>query len=187
MEADSRQLNNTWLTTDYKEYFKHYPFPDKYKQAWLLRRVAELEGTTAGKTVKAKELEILNLNQTITSLQNKVKELENKGKEKDNKIADLEKSKKELMKFWIERIEKQTKAIRTFYDNAIKLVPNNNLIFKNNELTNENNKLVANKKIWEQDKADLDYYKKQNKELEAEVDQYNLEIMRLNQELNKKK
>jgi hypothetical protein len=33
LEADSQQLNNKWLTTDFKEYFNLYPSPDKYKQA----------------------------------------------------------------------------------------------------------------------------------------------------------
>jgi hypothetical protein len=33
LEADSRQIDNTWLTTDFKGYFKNYPYPTQYKQA----------------------------------------------------------------------------------------------------------------------------------------------------------
>ena len=43
LEADASQLNQGWLKVDWKDYFNHFSYPDRYKQAWLARRVIELE------------------------------------------------------------------------------------------------------------------------------------------------
>ena len=43
LEANSSRLNQEWLNKDWKHYFTIFPHPDQYKQAWLAKRVIELE------------------------------------------------------------------------------------------------------------------------------------------------
>jgi len=74
LETDAKKLN---IEGDWKKYFYDKPYPDHYKQSWLIKRLIDLEATVEGKTFKTLEARIRELEVSLAIAERKKNDAEN--------------------------------------------------------------------------------------------------------------